>query len=140
MYIGSVGYIVSLAAVSYAFYTEAFDGIIVPIWLFVFIAAHAVGQGACIWVFISEIFPNEVRGLGMSLGSSTHWVFAAIIANTFPLFTTKFGGGPIFAFFAVMLVFQLIYVWRMMPETKGVSLEELQVKLTGNKKSSQISA
>lgn len=129
MYIGSIGYIISLAAVSYAFFTESFGGAIVPGFLFVFIAAHAIGQGACIWVFISEIFPNEVRGLGMSLGSGTHWVFAALIAGTFPYFASTMGGGVIFAIFAFMMVFQLLFVWRMMPETKGVSLEDLEKQL-----------
>lgn len=129
MYIGSVGYIVSLAAVAYAFFTKSFDGYLVPGWLFVFIASHAIGQGACIWVFISEIFPNEVRGFGMSFGSGTHWVFAAIVAGVFPFFAGKFGGGIIFAFFSIMMIFQLLYVWKMMPETKGVSLEELEKRL-----------
>ena len=129
MYIGSIGYIVSLAAVAIAFFTESFSGAIVPIWLFVFIASHAIGQGACIWVFISEIFPNEVRGYGMSLGSGTHWVFAALVAGIFPFFAGKFGGGIIFAFFAIMMVGQLLFVWKMMPETKGVSLEDLEEQL-----------
>ena len=127
MYIGSVGYIVSLAAMAFAFYTKSFDYF--TFFTFMFIASHAIGQGAVIWVFISEIFPNSVRASGMSWGSLTHWVFAAMIANLFPLFAGKFGGAPIFAFFAVMMVFQLIYVWRMMPETKGVSLEDLQKRL-----------
>ncbi|MCC6413732.1 MAG: MFS transporter, partial [Saprospiraceae bacterium] len=80
-------------------------------------------------VFISEIFPNAVRASGMAWGSLTHWVFAALIANLFPVVAGKLGGGPIFAFFCVMMVFQGIYVWRLMPETKGVSLEDLQKKL-----------
>lgn len=132
MYIGSFGYIISLATVSIAFFTgAAANSLLVPILLFVFIAAHAIGQGAVIWVFISEIFPNEVRSFGNSLGSSTHWVFAAIIAGNFPFFAGKFGGGPIFAFFALMMVFQLLFVWKMMPETKGVSLEDLEKQLIG---------
>ncbi len=131
MYIGSVGYIVSLAAVAYAFYTESFGGVLVPIWLFVFIASHAIGQGAIIWVFISEIFPNEVRAFGQSLGCGTHWVMAALVAGVFPFFAGLFGGGPIFAFFSFMMVLQLLFVWKMMPETKGVSLEELQERLVG---------
>lgn len=127
MYIGSIGYIVSLACVAMAFYNQSFGH--VTFFIFMFIASHAIGQGAVIWVFISEIFPNSVRASGMSWGSLTHWVFAALIANLFPLFAGKFGGAPIFTFFAVMMVFQLIYVWRMMPETKGVSLEDLQKQL-----------
>jgi MFS transporter, SP family, arabinose:H+ symporter len=128
MYIGSFGYIISLGLTAWSFYNESFGGVMY--FIFMFIASHAIGQGAVIWVFISEIFPNSVRAWGMSLGSFTHWIFAAIITNVFPILATKFGGGPIFAFFCVMMIGQLIYVWRMMPETKGVSLEELQKQLT----------
>lgn len=128
MYIGSVGYIVSLALIAMAFFNQSYAN--VPLFVFAFIASHAIGQGSVIWVFISEIFPNSVRASGMSWGSLTHWVFAALIANVFPFFAIKLGGGPIFAFFSAMMVFQLLYVWRMMPETKGVSLEELQKRLT----------
>jgi len=128
MYIGSVGYIVSLALAGMAFYNESYA--LVPVYIFAFIASHAIGQGAVIWVFISEIFPNAVRASGMALGSLTHWVLAAIITNVFPHFADTYGGGPIFLFFSAMMVFQLLYVWRMMPETKGVSLEELQKRLT----------
>lgn len=128
MYIGSVGYIVSLALTGMAFYNESYA--LVPLYIFAFIASHAIGQGAVIWVFISEIFPNAVRASGMALGSLTHWVLAAIITNVFPHFAATYGGGPIFIFFSAMMVFQLLYVWRMMPETKGVSLEELQKRLS----------
>jgi sugar porter (SP) family MFS transporter len=128
MYIGSIGYIISLGLIAFAFFNQSYAN--VPLYVFAFIAAHAIGQGAVIWVFISEIFPNAVRASGMAWGSLTHWVFAAIIANIFPIFADKFGGGPIFAFFSFMMIFQLIYVWRMMPETKGVSLEDLQKQLT----------
>lgn len=127
MYIGSVGYIISLALIAIAFYNQAFAN--VPVFVFAFIASHAIGQGSVIWVFISEIFPNSVRASGMSWGSLTHWVFAALIANVFPYFADRLGGGPIFAFFSAMMVLQLLYVWRMMPETKGVSLEDLQKQL-----------
>lgn len=127
MYIGSVGYIISLALTAYAFYSNTHT--FTTYYIFAFIASHAIGQGAVIWVFISEIFPNSVRASGMAWGSLTHWVFAALIANTFPVFAEKFGGGPIFAFFSFMMVFQLLYVWLMMPETKGVSLEDLQKRL-----------
>lgn len=130
MYIGSVGYIVSLSAVAFVFFSGASGGMTVPVLLFVFIAAHAIGQGAVIWVFISEIFPNQVRSYGNSLGSSTHWVFAALIAASFPWLAGRFGQGPIFAFFAVMMVFQLLFVWKMMPETKGVSLEDIEKSLS----------
>lgn len=127
MYIGSLGYIVSLALIALSFFNESYAN--VPLFIFAFIASHAIGQGAVIWVFISEIFPNSVRASGMAWGSLTHWVFAALIANVFPAFAARFGGGPIFAFFSAMMVLQLLYVWRMMPETKGVSLEDLQKRL-----------
>ncbi|MBU6340689.1 MAG: sugar porter family MFS transporter [Bacteroidetes bacterium] len=130
MYIGSIGYILSLSAVSIAFFTGHTGGLMIPVLLFVFIASHAIGQGAVIWVFISEIFPNQVRSYGNSLGSSTHWVFAALIAASFPWLAGRFGQGPIFGIFAVMMVFQLLFVWKMMPETKGVSLEDLEKQLT----------
>ena len=124
MFIGSFGYIISLSLIARAFYADQFDGM--TFFVFAFIAAHAVGQGAVIWVFISEIFPNEVRASGQAFGSLTHWVFAAIITNVFPYFAGKFGGTPIFIFFAVMMVCQLLYVWFMMPETKGVALEDIR--------------
>lgn len=126
MYIGSIGYIISLSLIAYSFYSNSHSGI--TAYVFMFIAAHAIGQGAVIWVFISEIFPNSVRAAGMSWGSLTHWVFAAIIANIFPFFATQFGGTSIFGFFAFMMVLQLLFVWKMMPETKGVSLEKMDVK------------
>jgi MFS transporter, SP family, arabinose:H+ symporter len=130
MYIGSIGYIISLSLVAYAFYMGNVQGsYLVPVLLFVFIAAHAIGQGAVIWVFISEIFPNNVRSWGNSLGSSTHWVFAALITAFFPSIAGKFGQAPIFAFFAVMMVFQLLFVWFVMPETKGISLEDMEQRL-----------
>ncbi|MEO6166229.1 MAG: MFS transporter, partial [Chitinophagales bacterium] len=127
MYIGSIGYIVSLALIAGAFFNESYAN--VPVYVFMFIASHAIGQGSVIWVFISEIFPNSVRASGMALGCLTHWIFAALIANVFPMLATQYGGGVIFSFFSVMMVFQLIYVWVMMPETKGISLEDLQKKL-----------
>jgi len=127
MYIGSIGYIISLALIAMSFYTESYNN--VPLYIFAFIASHAIGQGAVIWVFISEIFPNSVRASGMAWGCLTHWVFATLIAGVFPKLAADLGGGPIFAFFSAMMVFQLIYVWRMMPETKGVSLEDLQKRL-----------
>ncbi len=129
MYIGSFGYIVSLSAIAYAFFADTFTGVMVPVLVFVFIASHAIGQGAVIWVFISEIFPNVVRSFGNSLGSSTHWVFAAVITTNFVYFESLFGGGPIFAFFAFMMVLQLLFVWKVMPESKGITLEEMEVKL-----------
>ena len=133
--IGSVGYIVSLAAVSWCFYAGA-DSSLLLTFLLMFIASHAIGQGAIIWVFISEIFPNHVRAFGQAFGSGTHWVFAAIITLITPIFLDKDAGVfkdnpyPIFAFFAGMMVLQLIWTLTKMPETKGVSLEELEQRLT----------
>lgn len=98
MLIGSIGYLISLSLVARAFFIEDFASLSVPIYLFIFIAAHAVGQGAVIWVFISEIFPNEVRAYGQSLGAGTHWVFAALITLVMPAILNKFSGGPIFTF------------------------------------------
>lgn len=127
MYLCSFGYIISLGLISLTFYTGFGSGtLLIPALVFVFIASHAVGQGAVIWVFISEIFPNHVRSYGNSLGSGTHWIFAALIAATFPYVTSNLGGGFTFAIFALIMVFQLIFVWKMMPETKNKSLEELE--------------
>ena len=125
MYIGSVGYIISLSLIAFAFYRNSFEGM--TYFIFLFIASHAVGQGSVIWVFISEIFPSEVRAHGQALGSFTHWILAAVIAFTFPYIAETFGGAATFSFFAFMMVFQLLFVWRMMPETKGTSLEGAQV-------------
>jgi hypothetical protein len=97
--------------------------------IFAFIAAHAVGQGAVIWVFISEIFPNEHRAFGNSLGSGTHWVFAALLTLFFPSMVTQFSPGLVFAFFGAMMMLQLLWVLTMVPETKGVPLEQIQKEL-----------
>jgi sugar porter (SP) family MFS transporter len=129
MYIGSIGYIVSLSLVSAAFFFN-WGGMAVPIFLFLFIASHAIGQGAIIWVFISEIFPNNLRASGQSFGTSTHWVLAAIIPSLVPVLFSTVGAGVVFMVFAIMMVFQLLFVIFIMPETKGVSLEELSKKLT----------
>lgn len=133
MLIGSLGYIISLASVAYAFYSGHSSGMVVPILLFLFIASHAIGQGTVIWVFISEIFPNSVRAYGQSLGCTTHWVMASIITTIFPIMAAKFGAAPIFLFFACMMVLQLFWVIFKMPETKGVPLEELEAKLIKSK-------
>lgn len=128
MYIGSVGYIVSLSLVAMAF-SFGWQGMAVPLFLFLFIAAHAIGQGTVIWVFIAEIFPNHLRARGQAFGSSVHWVLAAAIPSLVPILFTKIGTAPVFGFFAFMMFLQLIFVWRMMPETKGVPLEELEQQL-----------
>jgi sugar porter (SP) family MFS transporter len=128
MYIGSVGYIISLSLVSMAFFA-GMKGMAVPIFLFMFIAAHAIGQGTIIWVFISEIFPNHLRGKGTAFGTSIHWIFAAFIPAMVPWLFKVIGPGTVFAVFAMMMVGQLIFTWKMMPETKGLSLEDLETKL-----------
>jgi MFS family permease len=130
MYIGSVGYIISLSLVALAF-VMGWKGMAVPIFLFMFIAAHAIGQGTVIWVFIAEIFPNHLRANGQAFGSSVHWWLAAAIPSMVPVLFTKIGAAPVFAFFAFMMVLQLLFVWRMMPETKGVSLEDLEKQMKG---------
>lgn len=135
MIIGSIGYIISLSMVAYAFNTQASPGFLM-VFLLLFIASHAIGQGAVIWVFISEIFPNKIRAMGQSFGASVHWVFAAIITLITPVFLNETDGilkdkpWIIFAFLAAMMVLQLIWVLTKMPETKGVSLEELEKKLS----------
>lgn len=127
LYIGSFGYIASLGSVAWAFFTQHYT--IVPVCIFAFIAAHAVGQGAVIWVLISEIFPNRHRAEGQTLGSFTHWIFAAALTTFFPKMVDAFAPGYIFLFFTFMMVLQLIWVKAMVPETKGVPLEEIQRQL-----------
>jgi sugar porter (SP) family MFS transporter len=124
MLLGSVGYIVSLSVVAYAFYA-GIGGLTVVFFVFLFIASHAIGQGAVIWVFISEVFPNAVRAKGQSLGASTHWVFAALIALLMPFFLSVFTPALIFTFFALMMILQLVFVLFIMPETKGRTLESI---------------
>jgi sugar porter (SP) family MFS transporter len=133
MLVGSVGYIVSLSSTAWAFYTygtnfTATGSLVVLVSLMVFISSHAFGQGAVIWVFISEIFPNRVRARGQALGSFTHWVMAALISWTFPVIASV-SGGHTFAFYAAMMVLQLLWVIWIMPETKGVPLEQIQKEL-----------
>ncbi len=138
MYIGSLGYIISLAMVGWCFYSAA-NSTLLLVFILVFIASHAIGQGAVIWVFISEIFPNQVRSYGQSWGTGTHWVFAALITLLTPTFLDseigifKENPWPIFLFFSGMMVLQLLFVIFLMPETKGISLEDLAKKLGLNK-------
>lgn len=137
MIIGSLGYIISLSMVAYAFYSHAGPNFLMS-FLLLFIAAHAIGQGAVIWVFIAEIFPNNIRAMGQSFGASIHWVFAAIITLVTPIFLDADNGifkdnpWPIFAFFGGMMVLQLIWALVSMPETKGSSLEALESRLIGH--------
>ncbi|MEO2018018.1 MAG: sugar porter family MFS transporter [Fuerstiella sp.] len=127
LYIGSFGYIASLGLCAWAFSTGNFA--IVPGCIFAFIAAHAVGQGAVIWVFISEIFPNRHRAQGQSLGCFTHWIFAALLTLFFPSMVTLFEPGYVFGFFCFMMVLQLVWVKAMVPETKGRPLEQIEHEL-----------
>ncbi len=126
--VGSIGYIVSLSAVAWAFDSGA-GGLLVVLFIFLFIASHAIGQGAVIWVFIAEIFPNNVRAKGQSLGCGTHWVFAAMITLLMPTVLSVFEAQTIFAFFACMMVLQLLFVVFLMPETRGRTLESLAESL-----------
>jgi sugar porter (SP) family MFS transporter len=132
--IGSWGYMISLSMVAWSFYTQAGAGFLMSS-LLLFIAAHAIGQGAVIWVFISEIFPNRLRAAGQSFGASIHWVFAAVITLVTPVFLDADSGifrdnpWPIFAFFAFMMLLQLVWALTRMPETKAVSLEQLEKRL-----------
>jgi len=127
LYIGSFGYIVSLSLVTFGFFKEHYS--IIPTCIFAFIAAHAIGQGAVIWVFISEIFPNRHRAEGQSLGSFTHWIFAALLTTFFPKMVSTLPPGYVFSFFTGMMCLQLLWVKMMVPETKNVPLEELQKEL-----------
>jgi len=124
LFVGSLGYIISLGGVTWAFATAAAGPVVVG-FVFLFIAAHAVGQGAVIWVFIAEIFPNNVRTRGQSMGSGTHWVFAALITLVMPWLLGRFDGAVIFGFFTTMMLLQLLFALVLMPETKGRSLESL---------------
>ena len=132
--IGSAGYIISLFMVGMAFNTQA-DPVFLLSFILLFVASHAIGQGAVIWVFIAEIFPNRVRAFGQSFGSATHWILAAIITLITPLFLDQEKGiygenpAPIFFFFAAFMVLQLLFVLFLMPETKGKSLENLETDL-----------
>lgn len=128
MYIGSVGYIISLGLVALSF-SLGWTGMAVPVFFFLFIASHAIGQGTVIWVFIAELFPTHLRAGGQAFGSSVHWVLAALIPSLVPLLFTWIGPGLVFAIFAVMMVGQLIWVYLKMPETKGQSLEEVSERL-----------
>ena len=138
MIVGSIGYLISLgflSAIMFAYKGGVFEeGSAVPVWLILvgllaFIASHAFGQGSVIWVFISEIFPNRVRARGQSLGSLTHWVFAFVTTYAFPVLTDKLGGGFAFGIFFLAMIGQLFWVLKVMPETKGIPLEEMEEKL-----------
>ena len=122
MYIGSIGYIVSLSTVAWAFHS-GYGGVTIVAAVLVFIASHAIGQGTVIWVFIAEVFPSVARARGQSFGASTHWVFAASITLLMPYFLSQFKPEQIFTFFAAMMVLQLAFVATLMPETSGKSID-----------------
>ena len=131
--LGSLGYIISLSGVSIAFYFQSSPQWI-ALFIFAFIASHAVGQGTVIWVFISEIFPNRIRAMGQSFGAGVHWVFAALITLVGPSVIAIYQTNPwpIFLFFAAMMVLQLVFSIFTMPETKGKSLEEINLIINKN--------
>jgi len=125
--IGAVGMTFCLGGVATVFFTHQHKSLLV--WLLVaYIAFFAISQGAVIWVYISEVFPNRVRSKGQSLGSSTHWVMNALISGIFPVLAVRSGAYP-FVFFAAMMALQFFVVLFFFPETKGVTLEEMQHKL-----------
>lgn len=129
MIIGSFGLIVTLSLVSISFFMSQFNTWLIPLYLFIYTGFFAFSQGAVLWVFISEIFPNHVRAKGQTLGSTTHWVMAALIALLFPYLVENAGAGNVFLFFSFMMCMQLIFVWKLMPETKGRSLEQIEERL-----------
>lgn len=124
--IGAVGMFLSLGGAAIKFYQNDFSGAGILIYIIGFIASFAFSQGAVIWVFLAEIFPNKVRAQGQALGSFVHWVMNALIAWTFPIMLAGLGGGSVFMFFAIMMIPFFVFVWKVMPETKGKSLEELE--------------
>jgi len=128
--IGSIGTAACLAGVAAIFFTKRHEDLLV--WLLVgYIAFFAFSQGAVIWVYISEVFPNRVRAKGLSLGSLTHWLMNALISGVFPLMAASSGGVP-FVFFALMMIVQFFVVLSLYPETKGVSLEDMQQQMRIN--------
>ncbi|MBX7126090.1 MAG: sugar porter family MFS transporter [Cyclobacteriaceae bacterium] len=140
LFVGSIGMVITLGLVSRAFYLSDFNSYWVPVCLLIFIAFFAVSQGAVIWVFISEIFPNQVRAKGQSLGSFMHWLMAAVVAFSFPYLSEAWGGGASFLFFMIMMVLQLLFVWKVMPETRGKSLESIDTSQWQDRPSGDLSA
>jgi SP family arabinose:H+ symporter-like MFS transporter len=126
--IGSFGYIASLGLTAWAFFSGHLA--IVPACIFGFIAAHAIGQGAVIWVYISEIFPDTHRAHGQALGSFTHWIFAALLTTFFPRIVSAYPPWQVFAFFTMMMILQLVWVLTMVRETKNVALEDMRARMT----------
>ena len=133
MLIGSFGYIFSLLMMALNI-KDNLIGINTSVFIFSFIASHAIGQGTVIWVFISEIFPNKLRSNGQAFGSSVHWILAAIIPALIPYLFNTIGSEIVFLGFAIMMIFQLLFVIFIMPETKGISIESLFKKILINNK------
>jgi sugar porter (SP) family MFS transporter len=131
--VGSVGMVTFLSLIAYAFHRNAFDGYSVMVYLIGYIAFFALSQGAVLWVFISEIFPNSVRSQGQALGSFTHWVMAAAVSWSFPVVTSALGAGLTFSFFALMMTLHFFFAWKVIPETKGKSLEQIQLEISGRR-------
>ncbi|MEO6721569.1 MAG: sugar porter family MFS transporter [Ferruginibacter sp.] len=131
MILGSVGLIIFMSLIAWTFYRQHFDGPAIVFFILGYMFFFGLSDGIVIWVFISEIFPNSIRSKGQSLGSFTHWFFAVIISWTFPVAINSpaIGPGNVFMFFAVMMVLQLLFSWKLMPETKGKSLEQIQKDL-----------
>lgn len=131
MILGSVGLIFFMSLIAWTFYTRHFEGPGILFFLLGYMFFFGLSDGIVIWVFISEIFPNSIRSKGQSLGSFTHWTFAVIISWTFPVAinSSRIGPGNAFLFFAVMMLLQLLFSWKLMPETKGKSLEQIQKDL-----------
>jgi MFS family permease len=127
LFIGSIVTAASLFLVGYQLESSNPNGTAILAGLLGFIAAFALSQGAVIWVFISEVFPSAVRGKGQALGSTTHWIMAALITWTFPVFAASVGGW-VFAFFGAMMLLQLLWTWKFMPETNGIALEEMDLR------------
>lgn len=129
MWIGSFGLFLSLASMAIGFASGSFDKVAVLLALIVFIASFAMSQGAVMWVFLAEVFPNQLRNHGQSVGSFTHWFWNFVIAGSFPVVVRAAGEPAVFGFFAFMMVLQILFVWKLMPETKGKSLEALEKDL-----------
>lgn len=129
MYVGSVGYIVSLSMIAFSFYSSS-SATLTLIFILLFIIAHAIGQGAVIWVFIAEIFPTRIRAFGQAWGAGLLNGFAALTTLFGSVLINSFQPWKVFAFFAFLMMLQLLFVHFLMPETKGASLEELEERLT----------
>lgn len=129
MWIGSFGLFFSLASMSIGFASGSFNKLAVLIALIAFIASFAMSQGAVMWVFLAEVFPNQLRNHGQSVGSFTHWFWNFVISGSFPVLVGAVGEPMVFGFFAFMMLLQILFVWKLMPETKGKSLEALEKDL-----------